>query len=82
MPYYEFAFLSAATGRRSTRSVGEEVLGDDPRGRGEEELFSRERMVQIVELLSEMDEHILGLYDPALVARYERMGGMSETKLK
>ena len=29
----------------------------------------RQRIVQIVQLLSEMDEHILGLYDPALVAR-------------
>ena len=35
---------------------------------GESEQY-RQRMVQIVQLLSEMDEHILGLYDPALVAR-------------
>ena len=61
--------ISAAPGRRSTRSVDEDVVvaGGDPR---KNETDTRERMVQIVRLLSEMDEHILGLYDPAVVARY------------
>ena len=45
-------------------------MDDDVVGVGDEELYTRERMVQIVDLLSEMDEHILGLFDPALVARY------------
>ena len=48
--------------------MDDDVVG----GVGDEELHSRERMVQIVDLLSEMDEHILGLFDPALVARYAR----------
>ena len=46
--------------------MDDDVVGDDPRRDPEQ---YRQRMVQIVQLLSEMDEHILGLYDPALVAR-------------
>ena len=60
--------ISAAPGRRSTRSVDEDVVGSDPR-KDDPEGDTRERMVQIVRLLSEMDEHILGLFDPAVVAR-------------
>jgi len=66
----QFSF-QAAPGRRSTRSVDEDVVagaGGDPR---KNETDTRERMAQIVRLLSEMDEHILGLYDPAVVARWE-----------
>ena len=62
------AVISAAPGRRSTRSVDEDVVGGDPR-KDDPEGDTRERMVQIVRLLSEMDEHILGLFDPAVVAR-------------
>jgi len=64
----QFSFQAApGVQRRSTRSVDDDVnvvVG------GESEQY-RQRMVQIVQLLSEMDEHILGLYDPALVARWE-----------